>query len=329
MRAQLRRGWTSIFALVLLVGLAGGAVMATMAAARRTDSAFDRMVEVNHTSDAIVNPDQGIDSQLTMKMVRSLPAVSRAARIDFAQLLPAGKVRTMEQMETLPPFAIPSDGVGYRTDRRVVDAGRMPDPKRADEVFVERWYAKQQHLRVGSHFDMRALTGTEAAAILQNQDEDPDFPATDALGVPVRFTVTGIGGSPESVAFDQGYEPLPIMGTAAFWKKFHEPSASFWGTEVDLKPGATAEQLRRQIDGLNLTYLDDGVQKKEAFAVQTLASTRQQVVRAVGPQVAALWVFAAIAAFVASDGGRPGRVEAPRRRRRRQPIARCHGHVTP
>ena len=40
------------------------------------------------------------------------------------------------------------------------------------------------------------------------------------------------------------------MGTAAFWKKFHEPSASFWGAEVDLKPGATVEQLRRQIDGL-------------------------------------------------------------------------------
>ncbi len=90
----------------------------------------------------------------------------------------------------------------------------------------------------------------------------------------MRFTVTGIGGSPESVAFDQGYEPLPIMGTAAFWKKFHGPSASFWGAEVDLKPGATAEQLRRQIDGLNLVYMDDGELKPEAFAVQTLASTR-------------------------------------------------------
>ena len=102
----------------------------------------------------------------------------------------------MEQLETVPPFAILDHGYGYRTNRLVIDAGRMPDPKRADEVFVERWFAEKHHLRVGSHFDMRALNGTEAAALLQNQDAPPDFPATDSLGVPMRFTVTGIGGSP-------------------------------------------------------------------------------------------------------------------------------------
>ena len=111
------------------------------------------------------------------------------------------------------------------------------------------------------------------------------------------------------------------MGTAAYWRNFHEPSASFWGAAVDLKPGATAEQLRRQVGALH--------PDEEAFAVQTLASTRDQVASAVNPQVAALWVFAAIAIFVALMVVSQAAVEAPRRRWRRQCHPRRHGDVAP
>ena len=39
------------------------------------------------------------------------------------------------------------------------------------------------------------------------------------------MTVVGIGGGADSVAFDQGYEPLPWFGTPAFWEKYQHPSA--------------------------------------------------------------------------------------------------------
>jgi ABC-type uncharacterized transport system permease subunit len=43
-RAELRRRWQATVLLVMVVGLAGGAVMAAVAGARRTDSGMDRFL---------------------------------------------------------------------------------------------------------------------------------------------------------------------------------------------------------------------------------------------------------------------------------------------
>jgi ABC-type uncharacterized transport system permease subunit len=46
-RAELRRRWRATVLLMFVVGLAGGAVMAAVAGARRTDSAMDRFLAYN------------------------------------------------------------------------------------------------------------------------------------------------------------------------------------------------------------------------------------------------------------------------------------------
>ena len=105
--------------------------------------------------------------------------------------------------------------------------------------------------------------------------------------------------SPESAGAPSPSRSIRATSRCPSWapprsgRKFHEPSASFWGAEVDLKPGATVEQLRRQVEA------DAPSRATRPSPSRRSASTRQQVDRAVGPQVAALWVFAAIAAFVA------------------------------
>jgi hypothetical protein len=284
----------SILVLALLVGIAGGAVLTTIAAARRTSSAFDRMVRATDASAALVNPDNGDGSKLTMSELRSLPGVKTAHRGDAAMLLPASIRSAADLQETPPPLMIRLGPDPYVTDRPLLDAGRFPDPSRPDELFVERWYARQQHLHIGSHLAFKAVTGAESA---QLQNVDPHGPgAADLLshvGTPVRFRVVGIGGGPESVAFDQGYEPIALTGTEAFWKKFTvggvPPSAGFWGAKVQLAKGVTADDLRRELQRLH---------PDESFAVQSLSSTRTQVDRAVAPQVVALWIFAGIAAFI-------------------------------
>src|SRR5436305_14275559 len=53
-RAQLRRRWGATVALVLLVGLAGGVVIAAIAGASRTDSAMKRFVAYSRPEDAYV-----------------------------------------------------------------------------------------------------------------------------------------------------------------------------------------------------------------------------------------------------------------------------------
>src|SRR5436305_12688266 len=53
-RARLRRRWGATVALVLLVGLAGGVVIAAIAGASRTDSAMKRFVAYSRPEDAYV-----------------------------------------------------------------------------------------------------------------------------------------------------------------------------------------------------------------------------------------------------------------------------------
>src|SRR5437762_7414754 len=53
-RAQLRRRWGATVALALLVGLAGGVVIAAVAGASRTESAMKRFVAFSRPEDAYV-----------------------------------------------------------------------------------------------------------------------------------------------------------------------------------------------------------------------------------------------------------------------------------
>ncbi|HEY2689344.1 MAG TPA: hypothetical protein VGJ50_12940, partial [Streptosporangiaceae bacterium] len=51
LRAAARRDWAGYLAIVLIVGVLGGVAMASVAAARRTQSAFARILAASNPSD--------------------------------------------------------------------------------------------------------------------------------------------------------------------------------------------------------------------------------------------------------------------------------------
>src|SRR5262245_65591562 len=53
----LRARWRSWAVLVLLVAVAGGAVLAAVAGARRTDSAYPRFLRASNASDVMLSPN--------------------------------------------------------------------------------------------------------------------------------------------------------------------------------------------------------------------------------------------------------------------------------
>ena len=75
-RAELRRRWRSWLALALLVALAGGSVMAAVAAGRRTSSAFPSFV-ARYGYDAL------------LESVKPLPSVIALPGVESAMELPA------------------------------------------------------------------------------------------------------------------------------------------------------------------------------------------------------------------------------------------------
>jgi ABC-type lipoprotein release transport system permease subunit len=296
LRGLIRSSWGSLLALTLLIAVAGGAVMASAGAARRTGTAFDRLVSTNRVADALINPDdESSDSSatapapLTIAEVRSLPSVARAGRLSYVFVAP-GHVDSLQQVITEPDLMVPSGGVDESFDRLKVDEGRMPNQSKPYEVFVQRWWADQHHIRVGDRIPIRAVTGDESQA-LEAKSFSPDFvSAMRTAGKPVELTVVGIGGGADSVLVDRGYEPNPWLGTRAFQAKYHQLTGISWDARVGLKPGATVEQLRSELAKLH---------PDQTHTVQGLDAISAQVDEAVSPQVVALWTFCGIAAFVA------------------------------
>src|SRR5215218_1126414 len=151
--AALRTRRASAIALVLLVVVAGGAVLTTAAGARRTASAYPRMVTASNAFDVLVNPAVTAD----FDAIEAEPQVVDAVRGygQFVALERAGA----------PDFSVPyvpmaSDGrIGYEVNRPVNLDGRLPDPDAPDEIALSRPLADRLHRDVGDHLRLLAFAG--------------------------------------------------------------------------------------------------------------------------------------------------------------------------
>ena len=297
-RAELRARWPALLAVALLVGLAGGAALAALAGARRTDTAFDRLVKKTATADLLVNPDNGTDSVITEDDVRTLPQVVQSGEVDGIAVAPA-KARTFYDLGALG-IPLVSDGkAGYTISRVRMDSGRMPRPTRANEIWVDRIVAKQNDVRVGDHLPVVTFTNDEMELLESKQVSPEDFLAMmhrGEVGNRLVMKVVGVGQVPDSIVVDEGFEAGSTLFSPALLTKHPEVGIGFWGELVDLRRGARdIPAVRTEIQKIADSRTPPD--KREAFAFQSLTKTRTKVERAVRPSVGALTVFAVVIAL--------------------------------
>jgi hypothetical protein len=86
---ELRARWRAWVSLAVLVALAGGCVLATVAGARRTGSAYQRFLQASKASDVLVSPaGTGLDGYY--RALARLPSVAAVAPIVGLSFLPVG-----------------------------------------------------------------------------------------------------------------------------------------------------------------------------------------------------------------------------------------------
>ena len=135
---DIRRRWRTVVVLTLMVGVVGAVVVATVAGARRTDSAFGRFNVASRSADVFLFTGDATSTQLQ----------------DF------GRVQGVAATAVLHAFAIapvgaPNSGVaaavdttfGSAVDRARIVAGRAANPLAVDEVTIGEGLARL--LRVG------------------------------------------------------------------------------------------------------------------------------------------------------------------------------------
>ena len=86
---ELRARWRAWVSLALLVAFAGGCVLATVAGARRTGSAYQRFLLASKASDVLVSPaGTGLDGYY--QALARLPSIAAVAPIVGLSFLPVG-----------------------------------------------------------------------------------------------------------------------------------------------------------------------------------------------------------------------------------------------
>jgi len=202
LRAEQRRRWRAWLAVSLLLGVFAGIAFATAAGARRTDTAYKRLLKAGHPFDQFL---LGVGPQ-------TLQIGPGFARI------------TLDQLRSMKPLVIDDltayffDGLNGapggiaspdpRMDRSFngakIVAGRLPSPDRADEAAVPVAIADSMHAHVG---------GTITLQLVKNAFNNK--PKT----VPVALRVTGIIAVPGEFPPESDIGPPRVHLTAAFYEQ--------------------------------------------------------------------------------------------------------------
>jgi hypothetical protein len=280
LRAELRQQWRTWLALAVLLGLIGGIALTAAAGARRTDTAYPRLLRRSDAADLLVTPARsGFHGYF--RAVARLPEVAAADSAMFLQMsLP---VRGASPFSGLVAEAASSGGEGVAIDRVRVLAGRIFNPADPREVMISRAMADRAHVRPGGTLHMIGYP---------QRNGQPDFRHQARLAFRVSAIVTFLD---EIVPANHELAEPRILLSPAFSRTRLANSFNPAGGAafVVLRPGADAAAFIRQATVLAARY------RVGNAPVVHLSTEYAATQRAIRPEAAALAIFAALAGLIA------------------------------
>jgi hypothetical protein len=220
-RAELRQRWRATVVLMAVAGLAGGAVMAAVAGARRTDSAMDRFLTYNRPLIvSVAGPD--------FNAVRRLPQVADADEGAFVLLTPSTTSGAPDPgaLGSIAPLATVHGRILVTSERPLLVRGRLPNPSRPLEIAIDETTAARRRLGPGRTLRLWAYTPQQfEQGVDSSSVPDPAGPALD-------FTVTGIVRQPADLSPVPVQQDVIYLGvnelhlTPAFWRAYGQTVAN-------------------------------------------------------------------------------------------------------
>ena len=260
-RAEFRRRALAWLGLALFVGLAGGAVIAASAGARRTESAYPRFLEAQHASDAVVinYPDTGV-ALLDPARVERLPQVVESVRAYFGWIKDTAAVAGRDNR------------LGTELDRSKILRGRAANPRRVEEVVLSLTAAEDLRLDIGDSFLLVELKYEPLLAKVGLSN--------------VRLRVVGVqvapGELPPVIGTNHGFIHL----TPAFYRVY---------AGTDLQEGKDAVIVRLRHGQADLPAFRAALARMSGGKPFNLVASEEQgvnVARSIHLQAVALWLLA-------------------------------------
>ncbi|MGB6618672.1 MAG: FtsX-like permease family protein, partial [Trebonia sp.] len=287
LRADLRQRWRALLSLALLLGLIGGVVLTAAAGARRTDTAYPRLLSwANATQVDLLPAANGFPADYYAALAK-LPQVAQlSTAVLYQVVLPTARHADNNQVTAM---SSPDHGVGLATDKVKVLQGRPYDPDTPGQAMIDPQLAALEHVGPGGTLRLVGVPNDPKTG-------SPDF----TKRVPMAFRVTAV------VVFDNQIVPIgggsgsgnieptalvssfPVSGAAGAMSYGNE-------AQIRLRPGATVDSLSRAATALAKRYPDTSSQILTISQAAQVAATQQ----AIRPEAIALAAFATLAGLIA------------------------------
>jgi ABC-type antimicrobial peptide transport system permease subunit len=279
LRADVRRRWPALLSLAVLLGLIGGVVLTAAAGARRTDTAYPRLLTWANASQVDIVPENvGFTGYYTA--LARLPYIAAMTTVSIYNVVLSPRNPSMVNLMSSPDGA-----TGVSVDRVKILAGRLYDSKAPGQVMIDQRLASTEHLTPGSTLSLYGVPSAPSGA--------PEY----SKAVTLTFRVTAI------VVFDDEIVPTGTnnaLPTALVSSPFTATTAAAnlsAGDEaaVRLQPGASQTAFTSAAETLAKRYASTGGN----IITLPLSDQVNATERAIRPEAVALAVFAGLAGLIA------------------------------
>jgi hypothetical protein len=286
-RVSFRARWRAWTAIGLLAGTAAGVVMIAAAGARRTDSAPERVVLDTRAADILVNPNNGSLREDQWRALENRPEVADWARVEgvfMVPLLPNGQpdIRFIESPAGNLVLSNPDGNELHTIDRPGVVSGRIPDRSDTTALVINETAARLHHLHVGSRLPVGFYR-------VQDIPESPTSKFPKPAGkYTLRVAAIVRPFDDATRASDDPRLNGSFVLSQALSRRIASYGSLYGGLAVvlhDQSQSPAYERAARRIAGSNV--LD----------FQLISGTLERAHRGNRPYVAALWLFAVLAAL--------------------------------
>ncbi|MFN2615140.1 MAG: FtsX-like permease family protein [Actinomycetota bacterium] len=281
-RAELREHGRQLVALALLIGVAGGIVLASVAGARRTSTAFRRERLAARAHDVTLSSGAPVISMA--RQIARLPQVESFGTVAGLGLtISDPKPPADVPFNALPPpYGIVEPSFGHAIDRPKITSGRMPDYTHPDEALVNVAFARENKIRPGQTVTVERFS-------------DPAAPKASAVRATLR--VVGVAVFPTEIVPIARFDDVGFLYvTPAFFEKYGgADQALFVIAHFRLHPGASIDAFHIGADRILRAHR----YPVESVIFSTEQDRLQRVNHAISPLALAFVIFAFVAGAVA------------------------------
>ena len=194
----------------MLLGLIGGVVLTAAAGARRTDTAYPRLLTwANATQTDIIPEGNGIPADYFAALARQPHIAAMTTAGIYGTVLSRGNQANVAVMSS------PDGAMGVTVNRVKILAGRLYDPKAPGQAMVDQQLASLEHLTPGGTLRLYGVPSAPSGAPEYNKAVTLTYRVTAIVAFDDEIVPTGTNTAGPTALVSWPFAAPPVAASLA------------------------------------------------------------------------------------------------------------------